>query len=74
MEMQVGWRIHLTRAFASAISYETKAGRNRLTLRFARPFVQASSTLAGAAWRGSRNEHPTTTGIGVLGCPQDSAP
>jgi anti-sigma regulatory factor (Ser/Thr protein kinase) len=44
-----GWGIHLMRAFANAISYETKAGRNRLTLRFARPSAQATSTLTGAA-------------------------
>jgi anti-sigma regulatory factor (Ser/Thr protein kinase) len=29
-----GWGIHLIRAFASDIDYETNAGRNRLTLRF----------------------------------------
>ena len=44
-----GWGIHLIRAFASEISYETTAGRNRLTLRFARPAAQATSTLTGAA-------------------------
>jgi hypothetical protein len=44
-----GWGVHLIRAFASATSYETKAGRNRLTLRFARPSVQANSTMTGAA-------------------------
>jgi anti-sigma regulatory factor (Ser/Thr protein kinase) len=44
-----GWGIHLIRAFASAIFYETKAGRNRLTLRFARPSARATPTLTGAA-------------------------
>jgi anti-sigma regulatory factor (Ser/Thr protein kinase) len=44
-----GWGIHLIRAFANAISYETKAGRNRLTLRFVRPSAPATPTLTGAA-------------------------
>jgi anti-sigma regulatory factor (Ser/Thr protein kinase) len=44
-----GWGIHLIRAFANAISYETKAGRNRLTLRFTRPSAPATATLTGAA-------------------------
>jgi serine/threonine-protein kinase RsbW len=29
-----GWGIHLIRSFASDIDYETKAGRNRLTMKF----------------------------------------
>ncbi len=32
-----GWGIHLIKAFASDIGYETTLGRNRLRLRFARP-------------------------------------
>jgi anti-sigma regulatory factor (Ser/Thr protein kinase) len=44
-----GWGIHLIKAFANAISYETKAGRNRLTLQFAHPSVQATPNLSGAA-------------------------
>jgi serine/threonine-protein kinase RsbW len=44
-----GWGIHLIRAFASAILYETNAGRNCLTLRFAHPSAQAKPTLTGAA-------------------------
>ena len=44
-----GWGIHLIRAFATEICYETTAGRNRLTLRFARPATQGASTLTGAA-------------------------
>ncbi len=32
-----GWGIHLIKAFANEIDYQTVAGRNRLTLRFARP-------------------------------------
>ena len=43
-----GWGIHLIRAFANDISYETKGGRNRLRLRFARPVVQALSIPTGA--------------------------
>lgn len=35
-----GWGVHLIRAFASGIDYATENGRNRLTLRFARPVVQ----------------------------------
>jgi anti-sigma regulatory factor (Ser/Thr protein kinase) len=42
-----GWGIHLIRAFASEIDYETRAARNRLTLRFARPPAPATSTLTG---------------------------
>jgi anti-sigma regulatory factor (Ser/Thr protein kinase) len=37
-----GWGIHLIRAFASDIAYETTSGRNRLTLRFARPAAHAT--------------------------------
>jgi anti-sigma regulatory factor (Ser/Thr protein kinase) len=44
-----GWGIHLIRAFANGISYETKAGRNCLTLRFVPPSAQATPTLTDAA-------------------------
>jgi anti-sigma regulatory factor (Ser/Thr protein kinase) len=44
-----GWGIHLIRAFANAIVYETKTGRNRLTLQFAHPSVRTTPTLTGAA-------------------------
>jgi anti-sigma regulatory factor (Ser/Thr protein kinase) len=43
-----GWGIHLIRAFASDIAYETNGGRNRLRLRFA-PQVAQSAAIPTAA-------------------------
>jgi anti-sigma regulatory factor (Ser/Thr protein kinase) len=40
-----GWGIHLIRAFASDIAYETNGGRNRLRLRFAQPASAPLPTL-----------------------------
>ena len=40
-----GWGIHLIRSFASDIDYETKAGRNRLTMKFVRPATTADAKL-----------------------------
>jgi serine/threonine-protein kinase RsbW len=42
-----GWGIHLMRAFASAIGYESILGRNRLTLRFA-PAVSRAASVASS--------------------------
>ncbi|PPQ30590.1 ATP-binding protein [Rhodopila globiformis] len=38
-----GWGIQLIRSFASDIGYETKAGRNRLTMKFVRPATGADA-------------------------------
>jgi anti-sigma regulatory factor (Ser/Thr protein kinase) len=40
-----GWGIHLIRSFANDIDYDTKAGRNRLTMKFARPAPAADARL-----------------------------